>query len=122
MWPERAADVDVLAHRAADERDLAAVRRGRVDDLLDAVDVRGEAGDDDPALAAREHALQVRADDRLAESEMPGAVGVRGVAAQQQQALAAELGEPRHVGRRAADRRLVELVVAGEEDRAELAS
>ncbi len=53
--------------------------------------------------------------------EMPGAVGVRRVAAQQQQALAAELGEPRHVGGRAADRRLVELVVAGEEDRAELA-
>ena len=49
-------------------------------------------------------------------------VDVRGVAAQQQQALAAELGQPRHVGGRAADRRLVELVVAGEEDRAELAS
>src|ERR671938_573479 len=33
--PERAADVDVLAHRAPDERDLAPVRGGRVDDLLD---------------------------------------------------------------------------------------
>ena len=33
--------------------------------------------------------------------------------------LAAELGQARHVGGRAADRRLVELVVAGEEDGAE---
>ena len=115
---ERAADVDVLAHRAPDQRDLAVVRRGGVDDLLDAVDVRREAGDDDPARAAREHALEVRADDRLAGRDAR-AVGVRGVAAQQQHALAAELGEPRHVGGRAADRRLVELVVAGEEDRAE---
>ena len=116
--PEAAADVDVLAHRAADQRDLAAVLLGRVHDLLDAVDVRREAGDDDAALAAREHAVQVRADDRLALRDAR-AVDVRRVAAQQQQALAAELGQPRHVGRRAADRRLVELVVAGEEDGAE---
>jgi hypothetical protein len=33
--------------------------------------------------------------------------------------FAAERGQPRHVGRRAADRRLVELVVAGEEDGAQ---
>ena len=50
------------------------------------------------------------------------AVDVRGVAAQQQQAVAAELGQARHVGGRAADRRLVELVVAREEDRAQRAS
>ena len=116
--PEAAADVDVLAHRAADERDLAAVLLGRVHDLLDAVDVRREAGDDDPALAAGEHAVQVRADDRLGVRDAR-AVDVRRVAAQQQQALAAELGQPRHVRGRAADRRLVELVVAGEEDGAE---
>ena len=53
-------------------------------------------------------------DDRLAVGDAR-AVGVGGVAAQQQQPLAAHLGQPRHVGRRAADRRLVELVVAGEE-------
>src|SRR3712207_7468180 len=35
-------------------------------------------------------------------------------------AVAAELGEPGHVGRRTADRRLVELVVARHEDRPEL--
>src|SRR5829696_8545596 len=37
---EVAADVDVLAHRPADQRDLAAERVGGVDHLLDAVDVR----------------------------------------------------------------------------------
>ena len=52
--------------------------------------------------------------------EMPGRSAFVESPHEQQQPLAAQLGEPRHVGRRAADRRLVELVVAGEEDRAEL--
>ena len=68
---QRAPDVHVLAHRAADERDLAPERRGRVDDLLHAVDVRREAGDDDPALAALEDALEVRPDGRLARARSP---------------------------------------------------
>ena len=50
------------------------------------------------------------------------AVGVGGVAAQQQHAVAAELGEPGDVRGRAADRRLVELVVAGEQHGPELAA
>ena len=69
---QRAADVHVLAHRAPDERDLAAVRRGGVDDLLDAVDVRREARDDDAPLAAAEDLLQARADDRLARARSRG--------------------------------------------------
>ena len=94
-------------------------RRGGVDHLLDAVDVRGEAGDDDPALGAGEHLLEVRSDVALGGREA-GPVGVGRVAAQQQHALAAELGQARDVGRRAVDRGLVELVVAGDEHRAEL--
>ena len=50
----------------------------------------------------------------------PGPVGVGRVAAQQQHAVAAELGEPRDVGGQAVDGRLVELVVAGDDDRPEL--
>ena len=65
-----------------------------------------------------EHAIQVRADDRLALADARP-VDVRGVAAEQQDAVAAELGEARHVGGRAADRRLVELVVAREQHGAE---
>ena len=114
--PQRAADVDVLAHRAPDERDLAPVGGGGVDDLLDAVDVRGEAGDDDAPLAAQEELLELGPDDRLAGREA-GAVGVGRVAAQQQQLLVAELGQAPDVGRPAVDRRLVELVVAGDEHR-----
>ena len=63
--PELAADADVLAHRAADERHLAVERRGGVDDLLHAVDVGREARHDDSPLGAREDLLEMRADDRL---------------------------------------------------------
>src|SRR4029077_16998801 len=66
---ERAPDVDVLAHRAPDERDLAPVRGGGVDDLLDAVDVRREARDDDAPGAAEEELLELGPDDRLAGRE-----------------------------------------------------
>ena len=41
---EVAGDAHVAHHRAADERDLAAVRLGAVEHLLDAVHVAGEAG------------------------------------------------------------------------------
>ena len=52
---------DVLAHRAAHQRDLAAEGGRGVHHLLNAVDVRGEAGDHDPALAAGEGLLEARA-------------------------------------------------------------
>src|SRR5436305_1514048 len=48
-------------------------------------------------------------------------VGVRRVAAEEQQPLGAELREAPDVGRDPVDRRLVELVVAGHQRRAELA-
>jgi hypothetical protein len=75
------------------------------------VDVRREARDDDAALAAREDALELRptTDSRRRQ---PGPVGVRRVAAQQQQPVAAELGEARMSAGAAVDGRLVELVVA----------
>src|SRR5918998_1717195 len=49
------------------------------------------------AAAARDRLLEVRADHRLGEGHAR-AVHVGRVAAEQQQALAAELGEPGHVG------------------------
>ena len=117
--PEVRGDVEVLAHRAADQRHPAVELHGGVDHLLDAVDVGGEGGDDDPALAAGEGLQQRRADARLRGRD-PRPVGVGRVAAEQQQAVAAELGEPRDVGGAAVDRGLVELVVAGHQHRAEL--
>ena len=58
-------DVEVLAHRTADQGDLAAEPCGSVDYLLDPVDVRGERGNDDPAFAAGERVVEGRADARL---------------------------------------------------------
>jgi len=92
-----AADADVLAHRAPDQRHLAVERRRGVDDLLHAVDVGREARHDDPPLGAREDLLEVRADHRLRRGESR-AVGVRRVATQQQHPLSAELREARDVG------------------------
>ena len=115
---EAAPDADVLAHRAPDERDLAIERVGGVDDLLHAVDVRGEARHHDPPLAAREDVLEVRPDHRLRRREAV-AVDVRRVAAQQQHALATELGQARDVRGRPVDGGLVELVVAGDQHGAE---
>ena len=115
-----AADVHVLLHRPPDQHDLAAQRVGGVDHLLHAVDVGGERGHHDPALAAREGLFQVGADRRLRQRPA-GPVGVGGVAEQQQDALAAQLGQAGDVRRDAVDRGLVELVVAGGQDRAQVA-
>ena len=90
---EHAADVHVLAHRAADERDLAAELARRVHHLLHAVDVGGEAGDDDATLAAGEDLNEPRPNRGLGERDA-GAIRIRRVAAEEQQALAPELGEP----------------------------
>src|ERR1019366_6161874 len=83
---EVAPDADVLAHRASHQRNLAPECVGGVDDLLDAMDVGGEAGDDDPPLAAGEDLLEVRAHDGLRRGEA-GTVDVGGVAAQQRHAF-----------------------------------
>jgi hypothetical protein len=83
------------------------------------VDVRRERRDHDAALRTAEDLLQPRADAGFARREA-GAVGVRRVAAEAEHALAAELREPRDVGRDPIHRRLVELVVAGHEHRPEL--
>ena len=86
---EVAGDVDVLDHRAAGDGELAAVQVGDLDGLLHAVDVRGEAGDDDAALGLGEDLVERLADDGLGRR---GALvlGVGGVAEQRQHALLAQ--------------------------------
>ena len=116
---EARGDVEVLAHRAPDERDAAVELHRGVDHLLDAVDVGGEGGDDDPPLAGRERLQQRRTDARLRRRDA-GPVGVGRIPAEQQQAVAAQLGEPRDVRGATVDRGLVELVVAGNQHRADL--
>ena len=60
------------------KRDLAAVRRGDVEHLLDAVHVAGEAGHDDPLGGLADHVVQHRADVALGGDES-GHLGVGGV-------------------------------------------
>ena len=114
---EVARDVRVLPHRAADERDLAPAVDPDVGRLLHPVHVRGERGDEDPALAAREDLAERLAHDALGLGDA-GPLGVRGVAEQEVDAEAADLREPADVGALPVDRRVVELVVAGVDDAA----
>ena len=62
--PEVAGHAHVAHHRAADERDLPAVRGGRVEHLLHPVHVRGEAGHDDPPGRLPDDRVEHRADAR----------------------------------------------------------
>ena len=103
--------------RASRDGELAPVQVGDLDGLLHAMDVRGEAGEDHASLGLGEDLVEGLADDALGGG---GArlLGVRGVGEQGEHALLAELSEGVHVGDAAVDRRVVELVVAGEDDRA----
>ena len=72
--------------------ELAAVQVGDLDGLLHAVDVRGEAGDDDAPLGLGEDLVEGLADDALGGG---GArrLGVGGVGEQGEHALLPELRE-----------------------------
>ncbi len=73
-----ACDAHVADHPAADEGDPAAVLVGRVQDLLDAVNVAGEARHDDPLAGAREDRAQCVRDVALGRDETRD-LGVGGV-------------------------------------------
>ena len=116
--PEVGGDVEVLAHRAPDQRDLAVELRGGVDHLLDAVDVGGEAGDDDPALAAARTSRAAPGRRSTPRARRRGgrrwSSRRRGRAAPSRPSSASRAksaGVP-------STGRLVELVVAGDQDRA----
>ena len=89
------------------------------DGLLHAVDVRGEARDDHPALGLGEDLVEGLADGALRGG---GArrLGVGGVAEQGEHAAIAEPGEGVDVGDASVDRRVVEAVVAGQHHGAEV--
>ena len=80
--------------------------------LLHPVHVRGERRDEDPAFATREDLAERLAHDALGLRDARP-LGVRGVAEQEVDAAAADLGEPADVGALPVHRRVVELVVAG---------
>ena len=95
---------------------LRPMSAGGIEDLLDPGDVARERGDDDPALERLHDLAEGLADGPLGR-RVAGLLGVRGVREQAQDALGAELREDREVRELAVDRGVVELEVAGVDDR-----
>ncbi len=114
---ELGGDGDVLLHRAAEQRHVTAAGSGQREHLLDAMDVRGERGQDD-APGGRVEALGQRRADLDLRARVTGSVDVRGVRAEHGHALLAELGEARGVGWLAVERARIELEVARVDDHA----
>src|SRR5918999_3100794 len=112
---ELAADLGVGNHRAAHERDPAAVLLGRGADLLDAMEIGSEAGNEDAARCPREHLLKPLPHHRFGLRPAP-AEGVRGVRQHEVDPVAAGAAETLDVCLAPVDRSVVELEVAGVED------
>src|SRR4029453_18140058 len=110
-------DPHVADHAPADQGELAAEAGGGVHDLLDPVDVAGEAGDHDAPPGRLEDVLQGPADLDLGDDEA-GLIGVGGVRQEQVDPLGGQPGQAAQVGRAVVDRGQVHLPVAGGHDRA----
>ena len=109
-------DRRVLLHAPPERDHLAAVRPRGVDHLLHAADVAGEGRHDHPALRLANEPVQALADGRLGEGIAlllgPGRVGE-----EELDAAIADLGDEAQVGAPAIGRGVVELEVAGVDDR-----
>ena len=109
-----------MLHAAAGQGHFPAGGDRLVDDLLHAVDVRGERRDDDPAVPGRlEETVEAVADGRLT-GRIAGLDGVRGVREVTQDPFLAEFREPGEVDHAAVDRGGVDLEVARMDDGADL--
>ncbi len=96
-------DRHVAHHAATEQREPAPVRRGGIHDLLHAVDVAGEAGDDDPARCPPDDLVQ-NGPDLLLERRESGDIGVGGVDQKQVDPGFAETRECPKVGEPAVQR------------------
>ena len=114
---EIAGDPHVAHHGPTDEGHLPSVGVRAVQDLLDAVHVAGEAGDDHPPRGGAEHGLDRGGQLPLGHGEA-GDLGVGGVGHEQVDPLLAEPGEGAEVGDAVVERELVHLEVAGVQDQA----
>src|SRR5581483_1663259 len=107
----------VVDERAADEHDFAIVPAREIDHLLHAMDVRRERRHDDAAPRLAEHTLE-RGADGLLRRTVSGDERVRRIAHQREHAALSIAGEARQVGRFRIDRCVIDLEVAGVNDRA----
>ena len=109
---EALGDLDVLEHRAAEDADLAVELLRHVEHNLEAVDGRGEGGDDDAPFGLVENLLEGRDDGALrGRAARHGRVGR--VGGEREHALLPVAAEGAQVDGLADDGRLVHLVVAG---------
>ncbi len=90
--PSECAISEILRHAAAHDGHLAPEFFGNIQDLLDAVNRRAEAGDDDAPLGAVEDVLEPRPHGALG-FRVPGAIGIGRVRQQQQHAALAVIGQ-----------------------------
>ena len=111
-------DRHISLHAHPQQRDSPARASGEREHLLDAMDVRGEGGDDDPPGGG----VEARA-ERLAHvhlrARVTGPVHVRGVRAEDHHTLLAQLGEAPIVRRLAVQWARVELEVTRVDDGAD---
>ena len=113
----RADSHDVL-HAPPGDAHLPAVLGGGVDDLLDAVDVAGEGGDDDALVAVLEQLVELVPHAALALG-VPFLLHIGGVGQQGQHALVAQGPQPGQVRHASRHRRHVDLEVAGVDQHAD---
>jgi hypothetical protein len=111
-------DFDVVDHAAADEGDFAIDAGSDVDDLLDAVDAAGEAGEDDAARGRSAEVFESRNYGTFGRSEA-GALDVGGVGEERENAFVAIARERVEIEAGAVYGRLVDLEVTGVNDDAE---
>jgi hypothetical protein len=110
--PQLAGDPHVAHHGSADERHAAAEGNRGVDDLLHAIDIGCEAGDDDPTLRPADQPMQRRAYFAF-RRPYTGDFRIGRVAQEQIDAGVSEPRHPRQVGGIVVERQLVEFDVAG---------
>src|SRR5690606_7746138 len=108
-------DVHVAHHRPADQGDPPVVLHRRVQYLLHAVHVAGEAGHDHPLVDLADDVVEDGTDLPFRGHE-PGDLGVGRIHAQQVDALVAEPREPGQVGEPPVEGQLVEFDVPGVQD------
>src|SRR5581483_9221861 len=114
--PEFAREADRVLEAAPGDRDPAAGAEARVDDLLDAVEVRRERRQEHAAARSADQLLDARPDVALGAA-LALVLDVRRVGEQEQNAPASDLLDTREVRGPAVDRPRGDLEVAAVEDR-----
>src|SRR5579864_1255821 len=112
---EVGSDLGGIGHRATHEGDFAAVIIGKLDGQLDAMNTRGEAGDEEPLVHPSKDFIKLAAHGALAGC-VAGALDIGGVLKKCKHALFAILGEAVQVEETIVGGRGVNFEIAGVND------